>query len=175
MKKVNDEVYYATGNIIKLDKKDITSLELKSRNNKNKRIRICCYRNINDKIHEMFIVLRKGTYIRPHKHSHKTVSYHIIDGSADIIIFDDKGNIIELIKMGNYPSRRKFYYRFNETYYYTLNINSNYVIFHEVVNGPFKGSEFAPWSPNEDDETEIKKFLKNLKKSIELYSQKKFT
>lgn len=172
MKKINDEVYYATGNIVKLYKNDIVSLELKSRKNKNKRIRICCHKDINDKIHEMFIILRKGTYVRPHKHLNKTVSYHIVEGYADIIIFDDKGNIIELIKMGNYPSRQKFYYRLNIPYYYTLNINSNYVIFHEILNGPFKKSDtlFPPWSPNENDEAEIKKFLKNLKKSVKLYS-----
>ncbi len=167
-KEVNKEVYYAIGNIIKLGKGDIQLFKEKAIHNKRQRSRLCTHKDINDKLHEMFIVHRKDTYIRPHKHLDKSESYHIIKGSAYIITFDEQGTMAELIKMGDYSSGHSFYCRVAGPYYHTLFITSDFLVFHEVTSGPFEKSDtlFAPWAPEEDDKSGIRKFMNKLKHSI---------
>jgi cupin fold WbuC family metalloprotein len=112
----------------------------------------------------MFIVHKKDTYIRPHKHLHKTESVYIIEGSADIVIFDDIGGIVEVIRMGDYSSGRKFYYRLAEPIYHTLLIASELLVFHEITNGPFRRSDtvFAPWAPEDCDIAGQSEFMRRL-------------
>jgi len=170
-KEMNKEVYYVTGSIAKLSKEDIDFLKEKMASDNLQRIRICSHKDINDNLHEMFIVHKKGTYVRPHKHLNKSESAHIIEGSAYFIVFDDKGSITDVTEVGDYSSGYKFYYRVADAAYHTLFITSDYLVFHETTKGPFKklDSEFAPWSP--DDNGDVKKFMNDLTKSIENYEQ----
>lgn len=166
----NKEVYYAVGDVIKIGKKEIEWLKEKSLHNERKRCRICAHKDTDEKVHEMFIVHTKGTYVRPHKHINKSESHHIIEGSADVIIFYDGGEIKEVIKIGDYLSGRNFFYRISDPYYHTLYITSDYLVFHESTKGPFKRDDavFAPWSPEESNTTAIKEYIKQLKQSVEL-------
>lgn len=168
VKKFNKEVLFAVGRILKLGRGDIEFLKEKSQANERKRIRLCMHRNIKDNLHEMFIVHTKDTYIRPHKHQNKIESFHIIEGAADIILFDESGNIIEVIQMSNYSSGRKFYYRISDPYYHTLLIRSDVLVFHEVTNGPFNKSDtiFTSWAPKENDHAAVKKFMEGLRAAI---------
>ena len=45
----------------------------------------------------MFIALSDETYIRPHKHLNKSESLHVLEGSADVVFFDEKGKITKII------------------------------------------------------------------------------
>jgi len=165
MKKINNEVFYASDEIIKISKEDIEFLKQKALKNKRKRCRLCTHKDVNDKIHEMIIVHTKETYVRPHKHLNKSESFHIIEGSADIVIFDEKGKITQAIPMGDYSSGKKFYYRMTKPYYHTLLIKSDILVFHEITNGPFKREDtvFAPWSPKDDDKEGVKNFMRELR------------
>lgn len=169
-KEFNKEVYYATDKVIKLGKKEIQMLKEKAMSNERKRCRICAHSDVNEELHEMFIVHTKDTYVRPHKHLNKCESMYIIEGSAKVVIFDETGNITGVIQMGDYSSGRRFYYRISDPYYHTLCITSEFLVFHETTKGPFKRKDtiFAPWSPEESDTPNVKKFLEQLAKSIEL-------
>ena len=115
----------------------------------------------------MIIVLRKDIYIRPHKHLGRTESFHIIEGSADIIIFDDEGAVKEIVRMGDFQSGKTAYYRMNRPYFHSLIINSDYLAFHEITSGPFKksGTIMAEWSPKEES-ADAANFLDKLRKSL---------
>ena len=116
----------------------------------------------------MIILHKKGYYVRPHSHPNRTESVHLIKGKVDIVIFDKKGNIIDLIKMGNYQSGDVFYYRMNNELIHTLIIKSPYVISHETSLGPFKkkNTKFANWSPINKNS----RYLSSLKKKIKIYA-----
>lgn len=161
VKKINDEVLYAVDQIVKVGRKDIQLLKGRAQGNKRKRIRLCAHKNVKDNLHEMFIVHTKGTYVRPHKHLNKTESLYVIEGSVNIIVFDDEGNIIKALRMGNYSSGNEFYLRIPGSYYHTMLIKSEFLVFHEITTGPFKKSDtiFPPWSPNETDSNAIKEFM----------------
>jgi cupin fold WbuC family metalloprotein len=167
-KKFNDEVFYADEDVIQVGKEDIEFLKQKALSNPRKRCRLCTHKDVNDKIHEMIIVHTKDTYVRPHKHLNKAEAFHIIEGSADVVVFDEQGKITQVIAMGDYSSGRKFYYKLSNPYYHTLLIGSDVIVFKETTNGPFRKEEtiFAPWSPEDTDQEGIKKFIRRLEKSI---------
>lgn len=164
IKKINDEVFFASDPVVKVNKGDIVDLCTRSGKNRRKRARICTHKGIDDSLHEMLIVHTNDTYVRPHKHLGKIESFHVIDGRADIVLFDDGGCLAEVIHMGDYVSGLSFYYRIAAPYFHTLLILSEVLVFHEVTNGPFRSEDtiFAPWAPDESDSSAQKVYLRNL-------------
>ena len=160
----NEEVYYPVKEVVKLKNKEVNVLQRKAKFNERKRCRICTHKDSKDQVHEMIITLRQETYVRPHKHLQKSESFHIIEGSAMVVLFEDNGSIKEIIEMGEYNSGKNFYYRLNGSSYHTVIITSPYLIFHETTKGPFDRNEtiFALWSPDEDKPEEGRAFLHNL-------------
>lgn len=153
MKQFNREVFFSGEQTVKVARKDMDFLVEKSLLNKRKRIRLCTHEGIEDSIHEMFIVHARDTYVRPHKHLNKRESLHLIEGFADAVFFDDKGNLTNVLRLGNYESGLIFYYRISNPSYHSLIIRSDIIIFHEVTNGPFNRADtvFADWAPDEND------------------------
>ena len=151
--KESDEVYYCIDQIPKISKKEILTLLSKAKKNSSNKARICMHKNLNEKIHDMFIVHLKDCYVRPHKHLNKSESMFVIEGEADAIIFDDTGKILQKIELGNYASGKDFCYRINQNIFHMLLIKSEFFIFHENTEGPFNNTEtiFAKWAPIKSD------------------------
>ena len=160
----NPEVLYAIDPIVQVDRADIEAMVERAERNPRRRIRLCAHRDTRDSLHEMLIVHTNETYVRPHKHLSKCEAFHIIRGSADVVLFDDGGTILEVVPMGDYASGRKFYYRLADSLYHTLLIHSNHLVFHEITNGPFdrKDTVFAPWAPELEDGDGAREFMKKL-------------
>ena len=165
-KKKKDVIYFRNL-LIKINKNDLNLLKNFSKNNKDKKSRYCIHKSKKSKLHEMIIYHKRGYYIRPHSHPYSPESMHLIKGKVDIVIFDKKQKVSDIIKMGNYESGKIFYYRMNKELTHTLVIKSPYVIFHETSLGPFKkkNSKFASWSPIKRNSI----FLKDLKSKIKNY------
>lgn len=163
-KKINDEVLYLTEDGAAVSQHDLVLLKELAAKNPRQRIRLCAHRETTDKVHEMFIVLSKSAYIRPHKHLDKTESFFIIKGEADVIFFDEGGNKIKTVAMGP-PSKGKiFYFRFSEPLYHTLRIKSPVLYFLEVTSGPFDPTHtiFPSWAPDGSDDRQVAEFMKRL-------------
>ena len=162
--KLNDEVLYSADRIVRVSQEDIEFLKSAARKNKRERIRLCGHRSTDDTVHEMLIVHTRATYVRPHKHFGKSESFHVIEGTADIVVFDDLGSVVDVVPMGLGGTGRNFFYRLSEPAFHTLLITSDYFVFHETTSGPFKREEthFAPWAPDEADETSVRKFVDGL-------------
>ena len=163
--KFNEEVLYATDDVIHVDAKDIKDLIEASKSNERKRIRLCTHNSVEDSLHEMFIIHKRDTYIRPHKHLNKIESFSVIEGEADVILFDNDGNVTDRIDLGDYASGKKFYQRINDSLFHTLIIRSEVFVFHEVTNGPFlkEQTKFADWAPEENDKDLVLNFMNRLK------------
>ena len=164
-KKFNEEVYYSQDDIAKVTSKDICFLKSLATKNPRKRVRLCLHQNVNDSLHEMIIVHAKGIYVPPHKHLSKSESFHIIEGEMLVVIFDEEANIHEVISMGTVSKAQAIFYRLSESHFHTVIPISDWVVFHEITNGPFVREEmlFAPWAPGEEDEVEEQEnFLEEL-------------
>src|SRR5882762_1182120 len=149
LKEITPEVYVADSTIVKVSSDDIAFLKEKVRTTPRGRVRLCAHPGNEDLLHEMFIVLAADTYIRPHKHFGKSESFHLLEGTAEVVVFDDSGEIREIIEVGNFGSGRKFFYRMSAPYYHTVLIRTGPLVLHETTNGPFHpgDAQFAPWSP----------------------------
>jgi cupin fold WbuC family metalloprotein len=166
------EVLYPLEPVVHLRREGIEILTKAAATNPRERIRLCTHSGVGDSLHEMFIVHRSGTYIRPHRHPGKSESFHVIDGTADVVLFDDNGGIRDVIPTGPYSSGRCFYQRLSVAVYHTLIIRSQAFIFHEVTSGPFDraSSEFAPWSPAIDaGQDEIAAFTARIEDGVRIF------
>jgi cupin fold WbuC family metalloprotein len=149
----NAEVIYSDLEIVTAARGDIAHLERLSSVNPRNRIRLCAHRSPDDTLHEMLIVHERSAYVRPHKHPGKIESMHVISGQVDVIVFDDKGDVRQVIEMGDYASGLPFYYRVDTPIFHTLIIRSDVLVFHETTDGPFRpgASVFPDWAPDGSD------------------------
>ena len=149
--KLNDEVLVADEPIVRMSGTDIASLKQQALANPRRQIRVCTHPDTNDRLHEMLIVHTRGTYVRPHKHLNKSNTVHIIEGEVDVVFLDEAGAVRDVVRLGDLRSGREFYCRANWPIYHTLLITSEFLVFREITNGPFRREEtiFAPWAPEE--------------------------
>ena len=164
----NSEVLYAKDAITKVDQSDVNYFKQLSSNNLRNRVRLCTHLSPDNSLHEMIIVHGCEAYVRPHMHPGKSESTHIIEGIADVVVFDNTGGIDSIIRMGDYSSGRNFYYRMAAPIFHTLIIRSDVLVFHEVTNGPFnrKDTVFAPWAPADDDSAAVSAFMSELSEKV---------
>jgi len=164
MKRINDEVFVAEDPIVQVDESQLEELKAQAARNPRQRARICAHKDVQDRLHEMLIVQARGAYVRPHKHLRKPESFHVIEGAATVIFFDDDGKMEDVICIGNFESGRPFYFRNDDPRYHTQIVTSDFLVFHETTNGPFNRADtvFAPWSPEESDVGGVKAFMDKL-------------
>lgn len=149
----NEEVLYANETNARLDKETIDALKSLALANKRRRVRICSHHDTENSLHEMVIVHTKGTYVQPHKHPGKSESFHLIEGALQLIVFDDHGEITDVVDMKPYETGGIFYHRLSESSFHSVRFLSDFAVFHEITNGPFVDGETvsASWAPREDD------------------------
>ena len=153
LERINDEVFVAKDSIVVLGDEEFTFIRKQALSNPRQRARICAHRNSGNLLHEMFIALSKQTYIQPHRHRQKSESFHVVDGEVDVVLFEDDGAIHEVVRLGPPGSGRAAFYRLDSPRYHTLVIKSEFLLMHEVTNGPFdrRLTEYAPFAPGEEN------------------------
>jgi len=110
-------------NISKLDKTDL---------------RLNLHSSTKEKHHDMIILQRKNYKCPVHKHLSNGETIHIIKGSLAILLFNKKKQLINKIVLNK---KNRLIYRIPTTIYHTVQIKSNYAIYHESKNGPFVRKE----------------------------------
>jgi cupin fold WbuC family metalloprotein len=134
-----------------------------------KRARICLHRSSDTPIHEMVIALGRETYVQPHRHHGKSESFHVIEGRCDVVLFDEAGEISEVISLGEPRSGLPFLYRIATPIYHTLVIRTPFFVIHETTNGPFiaEETEYAAWAPAESDAEEARAYATELRRVVD--------
>lgn len=163
----SNEVLFASQPLVTADCELITLLKARALANARKRMRFCAHQDVQDALQEMVVVHTRDTYVRPHKHP-GAESFHIIEGTADVILFDDEGQVTEAIAMGAYGSGRPFFYRVSVPCFHSVIIRSDIIVFHEAKNGPFRSSDavFPSWAPDGEDARAVQAFLERLNRDI---------
>lgn len=151
---VNPEVITTTADITTAGPEEISLLRAMAAANPRGRARLCAHRDDDDLLHEMLIVLTGGTYIPPHRHNGKSESFHLIEGSLTVVVFDEDGTRLRRIDLAAPGQGRSFFYRLAAPFYHTVIPTSDFAVFHETTNGPFRRKEtaYAPWAPGENDD-----------------------
>ena len=161
----SDEVLYARSLITTITPADIKCLVQLAKCSERKRIRICAHLDPTDLLHDMIIVILNDTYVRPHKHLNKAEAFHVIEGSLQVVIFEENGTVRNVVKLGSYSSGETFFYRMSERAYHTVIPTSEFVVFHETTSGPFQKEEtiYPVWAPDDRDEPGRNRFLEQLR------------
>jgi cupin fold WbuC family metalloprotein len=164
LRKINNEVFVADESIVRIGAEQIIFLKQQALSSNRKRARICTHRSNDDALHEMLIAISASSYIHPHKHTSKVESFHIIEGLVDVVVFDDDGAIIDVVEMGDVSTGKNFYYRLSDGLFHTLLIHSDFLVVHEVTNGPFVANEtiLASFAPPESSYEEALAYIANL-------------
>lgn len=149
----NPEVYYSDDAIVTADDATIAELKRIAVQNPRLRSRLCTHPDPSSGLHEMLIVHHREAYVRPHKHFGKPESFHLIEGTARVVIFENNGNIKDVLEMGPYGSGKLCYYRMPDEVFHTILITSEWLVFHETTAGPFDPSRtaFPDWAPDGSD------------------------
>lgn len=110
-----------------------------------------------DNPHRFLNVLLRGTYIRPHRHlvPPKSESFLVLEGMADVLVFDDRGNITARYRLGAESSEGHLWgVDIPPGLWHTILPRSARVVCFETKPGPWipaHDKEFAGWSPAEND------------------------
>ncbi len=164
------EVLYPDENIVVVDSADLQELKSLALLNPRQRVRLCTHRSPNDQLHEMFIVHTCECYVRPHKHLQKAESMAVLEGEADVVLFHEDGSIRQIIQLGAANTGKVFYQRLPEEIYHMLIIRTEFLVFHEITEGPFLpgNTVFPEWAPAEQGDNS-----KEFTSQIELLIRKK--
>ena len=110
-----------------------------------------------DNPHRFLNVLLAGTYIRPHRHLDppKAESFLVLEGVADVIVFNEGGAITARYRLGDQSAEGKLWgVDLPAGIWHTIVPITARVVCYEVKPGPWVPStdkEFAPWAPAEGD------------------------
>ena len=169
IKEVNERALFATDSLVSVGHDSVDLLKQRAEANRLNSIRLCTHQDAEDALHEMFIVNTQDTYVRPHKQLKETKSFHVIEGLMDMVVFDEDGNIVQAVSMGDHSTGKPFYFRLSDIdYYHTLLFRSDVVLFLETTNGPARSSDvvFPPWAPAGIDDAARRAYLEQLEKDI---------
>jgi cupin fold WbuC family metalloprotein len=159
-------VFYNTDDAVEVGPDWYEKLKTHAHAAENKRARLCLHHGPGEPVHEMIIVFHRAALNRPHRHRGKSESYHVLFGELDILLFDESGRPIRLVRMGDIASSKTQVYRMSSPIWHSVIIRSEYAAIHEVTNGPFRAeeSEFASWAP--EDPGSLRSFLKRSVKTL---------
>ena len=110
-----------------------------------------------DNPHRFLNVLLQGTYIRPHRHVQppKSESFVVLEGAADVIVFNDSGTVSQRYTLGpDSPCECIWGIDLAPGVWHTILARSARAVCYEVKAGhrePASDKEFAGWAPDEGD------------------------
>ncbi len=79
-----------------------------------------------------------------------------------VYFFDDDGGVVDRVDLFEPASGRPFLFRLSEPIYHFVVPTSPWVVYHEVLSGPFDKDMAvirAPFAPDEDDREAIAAFF----------------
>ena len=161
---VAEGVYYSPYPLPLVDEKLIGFLKHVARTCPRRRARFCAHLSPDAAQHDMLIVSHRDTYVMPHRHLSRSETFVVLEGSADILLFDEHGAVEKTVKMGPPASGRPFFYRMPPRQFHTLLIESELLVFLENTTGPFSldDREHASWAPAYDDTDNGKAFIASI-------------
>jgi len=110
-----------------------------------------------DNPHRFLSVMLGGTYVRPHRHANppKPETFVVLEGAADVILFDDDGAVVERHRLGSETAEGRLWgVDLPPGIWHTIVARSARAICFEVKPGPWdpaNDKEFARWAPDESD------------------------
>jgi cupin fold WbuC family metalloprotein len=112
--------------------------------------------SLDENPHRFLNVMRRGTYVTPHRHLDppKSETFVILRGEVAFFVFDDEGAITRCEILGEPGRARTCGIDLGPGVWHSLAVRSESAICFEVKPGPYSAAndkDFAPWAPREGD------------------------
>jgi glucose-6-phosphate isomerase len=120
-----------------VDKKLCKTIICFSYADKMNKSRLNLHQERREKVQEMIIAINKKNNTKPHVHIDKTESFQVLEGEMMMFIFNEKGKVLQKVKMGNYESGLPFICRIQPNIWHCNKALTKEVLFYEVIEGPF--------------------------------------
>jgi cupin fold WbuC family metalloprotein len=176
MRQQSPEVFHSDEPIGKFGRSEMETLRKSLPGTSGRRVRVCMHKSTDDSYQEMFIVFSKGSYLAASKHLGKDESVDVIEGNADFVLFDEAGEITDVISVGAPSTGLPFYLRTPHERYHAWIVRSDIFAVHETTEGPFRREDtvLAPWSPsNVNDPVTVPKYQEQLDKQVAQFKAKR--
>jgi cupin fold WbuC family metalloprotein len=152
LREVAPGIFYTPHEFVLVDDALMRFLKDKARTAPARRARLCAHPSPEADQHDMLIASHRDTYVAPHRHP-KSESFLVIEGEADLLLFEADGRLARRITMGPANSSLPMFYRMPAGRYHSLAIRSEVLLFVESTRGPFSRQDMdeAPWAPPTTD------------------------
>jgi cupin fold WbuC family metalloprotein len=162
------EAYEVNDSLVHVSSDELNFLSEAINKSPRRRSRICTHKSVNERLHEMFVIYSKDTYVRANRHHGKDESVFVIRGEADFIFFSDDGRITQVVHMGDVKSGKAYYCRVPAEVYHTIIIRSDEIVLFEATPGPFNPADtsYADWAPPESDKAAVSAYIAGLDRQI---------
>jgi len=153
LRAVSPEVVYSDGNFLAVDGSTIALLKDMALAAPRRRSRLCFHADPSAAQQEMLIVMRRSSYVRPHRHHGKAETLSIVEGECDAVLFNPDGLVTDVVAMSPAAEGGSFFYRMPDGQFHTVIVKSEWLVFLETTIGPFEPTmtEAAEWAPPESD------------------------
>jgi len=141
LRKKNDRVYYASGTPAALDMQSIMMIKELAAYRELPMARICLHISDQEPIHEMLMLHTQPQIIGPLKQDKSSLSYHMIDGEANLRLHDNQGVCTSESRLDSNDNFSARSLRLDAKLFRTMQTVSPYAIFLEVAGGPFKDND----------------------------------
>jgi cupin fold WbuC family metalloprotein len=164
LREVAPGVFYGSGQPMLADRVSIDFLKQQAGLSGMRRARICGHPDPEARQHDMLIACQRDTYVAPHLHQSKSESFLVLEGEADMLIFEDDGRLTARIPMGSIEAGRPFFYRVPAGQYHSLDIRSDALVFAECSLGPFRcdDMERVLWAPPPQERNAGRRYIATL-------------
>jgi cupin fold WbuC family metalloprotein len=127
------------------------------------------YHELSDPVQRMLNAIEPESYIRPHMHKDpdKTEMFIILKGRGVVVIFDDKGEVLEhhLLEAGG----NTLAVEISPGVWHSVFSLDKGTIFLEIKDGPYEAISdkgFASWAPVPDDAEAANIYLEKLRAGL---------
>ena len=168
LRRESAEVYYAAGAVTRADAAVVDFLRSEAALTPRLRCRLCLHSSPEARQHEMLIVMHRDSFIAPHCHVGKDETLLVLEGEAAAPLFDENGNVTEVVALGPPGSGRSFFYHMPAGIFHGLRIESEWLVYVETTLGPFRrqSTVFPSWAPAEDDAIGLQGFQARIERAI---------
>ncbi len=150
---VTEGVYYSRFPVPLVNEDLMSFLKKVASTSTLRRARFCAHAGPDADQHDMLIATHCASYVAPHRHMSKSEAFTLLEGECEMILFDERGVVEDVVKMGPPGSGQPFFYRMPAKRFHSLRPLTETLVFLENTKGPFNfdDREYADWAPDYRD------------------------
>lgn len=166
--KLSNEAYQAKGFPLSFGSNGVNFLKEAVEHSDRRRSRVLMHDSPDSVLHEMFVIYRGDTFVRPNVHPNKDESILVLEGECDVVFFTESGRISNVERLGPVGGALPYFCRIPSGVFHTVLPNSPELVLFEATIGPFRPDDtfYATWSPAEGQLSQVARYLEDLRLDV---------